>query len=441
MKVHQNLQIDCRWNVEKHSLEATKPDIADIGVKLDDVVLTQILDRATQKVRDFFRASPTRVAFWFADNWWRLRSETIPDPRYPSVEWRLRHEMSSASGGVLWPPIMIYSVGERIVFAPSLGGRHIGGPSQYLGFSVTSVSASAFERGIDAFFAEVLAEGSRLKDGPSLATLIKQLNTERADTELAGWRKLEACLGYDPDAAPDRVVEALTAYEDRVGKEGVEEAALATPGEQAPENLGNVLGAAEASNLSLDFTLSGKIQIDRTALVEAQPWQYAEAAAHQLRDIIQRPTEALRGKVFGEIFQTRWEDLKAATATARNLPFAATLVHRGEVRKLALQTQIPRDRRFEIARMFADAVWDRSHSFGPVTRARTDRQRFQRAFAQSLLCPYEGLRNIVDVNAPTAESITAAAKYFHVHPNVVRSLLVYKGIIPYQNLEEQLELA
>ncbi len=59
----------------------------------------------------------------------------------------------------------------------------------------------------------------------------------------------------------------------------------------------------------------------------------------------------------------------------------------------------------------------------------TARQRFQRAFAQSLLCPFEALRNFLGSNAPEDEDIAAAAGHFHVDPSVVRSLLANKSII------------
>ena len=42
---------------------------------------------------------------------------------------------------------------------------------------------------------------------------------------------------------------------------------------------------------------------------------------------------------------------------------------------------------------------------------------------------------------PKRAQIQAAAQVFGVHPHVVRNLLVYKGILPRETLEDQLEAA
>jgi Zn-dependent peptidase ImmA (M78 family) len=84
-------------------------------------------------------------------------------------------------------------------------------------------------------------------------------------------------------------------------------------------------------------------------------------------------------------------------------------------------------------------VWSGPDTFGIVSHAKTDRQKFQRAFAQSLLCPFEDLRYRVDLSGPQDDQIEAAARYYHVHRNVVRTLLVNKGFLPRETLAEQLE--
>jgi Zn-dependent peptidase ImmA (M78 family) len=109
--------------------------------------------------------------------------------------------------------------------------------------------------------------------------------------------------------------------------------------------------------------------------------------------------------------------------------------------RVALQTKTPHDRRFELVRQFADAVWQRDSEFGIVSRSKSDRQKFQRAFGNSLLCPFDDLQRVVDVNDPTPETITAAARRFGVHPSVVRYQLVYKGYLPFENTNEEAEAA
>lgn len=414
-------------------------DVAEITLRLGPHILSRLADTETHTTRDFFRASATAVGLWFADNWWRLRWETLADPHMPSVNWRLRHELNSAAGGTFWPPVMIYSVGERIVFAPSIGNRVVAGPQQYLDFPVSTVSAADYESEIDGFLQFVVEACAVSVDGRALAEILAQIRTERNDAELAGWRRLEACLGFDPDQAPDTVVEALIDLEGTVGEDGVEEAALARPGDDAPAVLQSVIAASEASPIEVDLAIATRIEKNPELPPNASPWRFAEEAAAELRRIIGVPQGKLVRSDFADLFKARWTDLKEATATARRLPYGARLAEDSGRDRLAMQTLTPHDRRFELARHLGDAIWSKQSSFGPVSRSRTDRQKFQRAFAQSLLCPFADVRERIDLAAPSIEQITDAARYFHVHSNVVRNLLVYKGILPFENLEQRID--
>ena len=189
-------------------------DVAEISLRLGNHVLSRIADTEKQTVRDYFRASATGLALWFADNWWRLRWETLRGVSSPGVNWRLRHELNSASGGALWPPVMIFSVGDRIAFAPSVAKNVVNGPQSYFySEQIGMVAARDYERELDGFFNAVMGHCAKTTDGKALAALLAQMTTEREHPELAAWRRLEACLGYDADEAPDEVMNALVDLE------------------------------------------------------------------------------------------------------------------------------------------------------------------------------------------------------------------------------------
>lgn len=418
----------------------TAGDVAEISIRLGQSVISRIADTQKGTNRDYFRASSTGLALWLADNWWRLRWETVQEARFPSVEWRLRHELNSASGGALWPPVMIYSVGDRIAFAPSVGKKMTDGPQAYFDFQIGMVAASDYESELDGFFSAVLDQCAKSVDGKALDVLLKQIYTERQDPELAAWRRLEACLGFDPDLAPEEVIKALIDLEGVAGEDGVEEAAHARPGVAAPQALSKAIDAAQQSDVEIDLSLAEELPHDWHLPSYASPWRMAEAAATELRLIIGVPRGRLDNHVFGDIFKSRWETLKNATATARGLSYGARINSDGKS-KVALQTSRPHDRRFELARQFADAVWQRNSEFGIVSRSNSDRQKFQRAFGHSLLCPFDDLQYILDVNDPTPEAMESAARKLGVNRTVVRNQLVYKGYLPFENPSEEAETA
>jgi hypothetical protein len=416
----------------------TPGDAAEISIRLGQSVISRIADTHKGTVRDYFRASSTGLALWLADNWWRLRWETVHEARIPTVEWRLHHELNSASGGALWPPVMIFSVGDRIAFAPSVGKNTIDGPQAYFDFKIGMVAASDYEAELDEFFAAVLGQCANSVDGEALNVLLKQIRIERQDSELAAWRRLEACLGFDPDSAPDEVIEALIDLERVAGEDGVEEAAHAQPGKAAPKTLSEAIDATQQSKIEIDLSLAEKLSCDWLLPSYVTPWRMAEAAATELRSIIGVPRGRIDNRVFGDIFKSRWETLKAATATARHLSYGARISSDSKF-KVSLQTLRPHDRRFELTRQFADAVWQRNSEFGIVSRSKSDRQRFQRAFANSLLCPFDDLQYILDVDDPTPEAMESAAMSFGVNKSVVRNQLVYKGYLPFENSSEEAE--
>jgi hypothetical protein len=415
-------------------------DVAEISLRVGDRVISRIADTEKQTVRDYFRASSTGLALWLADNWWRLRWETIRDFRFPSVDWRLRHELNSASGGTLWPPVMIFSVGNRIAFAPSVGKKIVDGPQSYFDFKVGMVAADEYEAELDRLFEAVLGHCAGTVDGKALKTSLEQITTERQDPELAAWRRLEACLGFDPDAAPDEVVDALVKLDEVAGEDGVEEAAHAQPGVTSAQFLSRAIEATRESEVEVDLSLADSLTRDWSLPSYASPWQMAEAAAREVRSIIGVPRGLLKHEVFENIFQVRWDYLKSATATARKLPYGARFGDEKKFR-IALQTYRSYDRRFELARLFGDAVWQKDACFGITSQAKTDRQKFQRAFAHGLLCPFDDLQRVLDVNDPTSDAMKAAAKKFGVHPSVVRNQLVYKGYLPFENTNEEAEAA
>lgn len=432
MTERKYFEMSAAWPARSH-------DVADISLRLGEQLLSRIADTNKGSVRDSFRASATSLALWLADNWWRLRWETLRSLQSVSSDWRIRHELNSASGGALWPPVMIYSSSDRIVFAPSFGRNTVGGPQQYFDFRVATVGAQEYEAEVDRFIGAVIGHCAQETDGKALGEIFRQVVAERIDPELAGWRRLEACLGFDPDQAPDTVIDALVAFEETVGEDGVDEAANAYPGTQSPSILRDVIEATRASSVELDLSLSHENNFSSDLPSTASPWMLAEAAAKNLRERIGIRRGPLKRQEFADVFKARWDDLKAAAATARNLPYCARLSMKGDSSLLSLKTFSAHDRRFELARFLGDAVWNDVGSFGIISYAKTDRQKFQRAFAHNLLCPFDDIRQHVDLNNPTDEDIDATARKFHVHSTVVRNQLIYKGYLPFENTREEVE--
>ncbi|WP_315764624.1 MULTISPECIES: hypothetical protein [unclassified Bradyrhizobium] len=432
-------QIEALWEKQP---EASAVDLAKITIIVGARSVTRLVDSSTNETRDYVRASAVSLAIWFADNWWRLRWEPIETKS--NVSWRLRHEITSASGGVTWPPLMIYGVGERVVVAPISTALEIGsGPVEFRAIPVSILPAKAYEAGVNNFFDNVLKSCEGARDWEPLNNLVQQLTSEWSDPDVSSWRRLEAKLGYDPDEAPEGLIEKFVDLEKALGSASIEEAALSSQGARSAAVLEKALDASRVSKVAVNLAAARSVADPKNDRDSTKPiWQVAENAAVRLR---LASTGRLDGPFLNpdlsDVIHQKWSKIKNALATARHLPYATRMNDGAGAEKLAMQAISPEGRRFEIARIIGDAVWTNDDRFGVVSRAKTDRQKFQRAFAQSLLCPFEDLVQHIDLTNPTKDQIDAAARRYQVHPEVVRTVLVNKRLLPRETLDQELEAA
>jgi hypothetical protein len=413
-------------------------DVAAVRLRANDQIMTQLFDPEEGRVRDHFRTSAVKLAFWFGENWWRLRYEPITDERAPPIDWRLRHEMNSGSGGSVWPALMIYGVGSRVIVSPSVG-RQAGVDSiRYLADRPVSVAAEAYEIGVDALFRAVLDSCAHHQDARALGALIERLRIERDDEGVAAWRRLEACLGFDPEQAPDQVINRLIALEDAVGEATIEEAAVAVQGIEAPIALERALDASRASHVVVDF--AAMRDSDGLDLHHIAPWHAGQLAAEHLRRVLNLP-EVVSWRDLGDMLATRSDQLAMAPATAYGMAYSTKIGDAADRAKLGLRFRPQADRRFEIGCFIGDDIWSRGHGVGIVAKSKTDRQKFQRAFAQSLFCPMGPLSEIVNLARPTEVQMDRAGRRFGVRPSVVKAMLTNRGYLPRETLADQLEAA
>ena len=107
---------------------------------------------------------------------------------------------------------------------------------------------------------------------------------------------------------------------------------------------------------------------------------------------------------------------------------------------ITLRSKWQEGRRFELCRALGDTLWASADILGPLAKTSTVRQKFQRAFAQSLLCPFEELQEVLDTDCPD-DDIAAAARHFHVAERVVQTVLVNKQVVERGRFTDLLEAA
>lgn len=410
---------------------------AEIGLFAGDLCLTELEDRMAKTVRPTFRASTYRLAFWLAENWWRLCWE----PEADHLDWQLSHNLAAIGAGYLWPSLTFISDGEAVTLRMRSSTVAATEDIRYLVQQDLRISLDAWVSGIDRFIGAVIERmrTSGHKD-TELEALWNELQEERGgDAQTARWRKLEALAGLDPGAESGAFLDSLLARQSEIGPSGLEElvAACKDATQTTLNRLANIREHS-ASRLAMPNLepLRQRIQegLNRqrvsSVLTEAQepPWQRAYQAADAVRDDWAFGSGAISNTQLAEALGAEQQLLLTPNAPTSS-PISAGFrdEHSGQF-AIAIGARAPTGRRFAVARLLGDylATTD-AECLLPATATKTARQKFQRAFAQQLLCPVEDLKAFLDTEHPTDDHIEEAAAEFDVSPLLIKTTLVNQG--------------
>jgi hypothetical protein len=379
--------------IEKHAL-------ASLSIIADGTPVCELDDLIAKTVRPDIRASAYHLALWLTANWWRLRWE----PERSTTDWRLSHQISAAGAGFAWPSLTFASDGDFILVRNVPTEVTAISPVRYIRNVCLNVRVTSFEAAVEGFVEAVLSRLSGLGCGGSnLSLLAEELRDERSDPELSSWRKLEALLGFDPDAAPEELASKLAEEKARIGEGAIDE-------------------------LAFRSEVVDEIAWDLDGLACELPWKMAERAAKAAR--------SAWGLARGPIDNARLAELLGVPQTAITEDYSkksqlAAGYRNGKANGrigIVLKSPYPENRRFELMRIIGDClIAESGDHLLPVTRAKTFRQKFQRAFAQEVLCPWADLDGLVGTEEPDDDTISNAARHFDVSQRLIETTLVNKG--------------
>ena len=350
-------------------------DICQIGIRANDRFLTRLFRYSSNREGTFLHAPPACLAFWILDNWWKIFHE----PELPggvTAEWLLAHEMSAIGGGYAWPAARFWGERRQVGIRVQPLCSDSSGPVRFKADCSCSIPSVDVERAFDAFLDRVCELA--LDDRDTLRDLHLQVKREREDPEVAAWRAIEAKLGFDVDEAPVELMRRLNGLIAELGLDAVSEACMSKQGHDVSLALEEGLSAVENS----------RTRVDLSAAVSATPSQVDA-------DLSCAPSPSVR--------TAPWAVAERAATRMREL---------------------------------GDAIWSEHDSLGLISPAESVRQKFQRAFAQSFLCPFRDLLDYIGTDSPTSDDVTAAAHRFRVSERMVRSMLVNKKVIDRQEFQQ-----
>lgn len=415
-----------------------RASFGEIGISAADQVLTELEDRFAKTVRQSVRASAYDMALWFVANWWRLRWETEAKS---VTDWQLSHNLAAAGGGFAWPNILFVSDGSHVHIESRRTKPSPVSPIAYLSHKDIVIRASALEAGIDQFVEGVLSRLAAItKNQSPLATLWNQLDSERRDPDLGPYRRLEARLGFDPGDVPPELVDSLLENVAEAGRDSVEEIAAAAK-EKAPGLLRDMLAQTRRSGIHMSLNSFEQIvkSCDTSSFEADLPWKRATSAARIARQVWGIGEGPISNETLSDLFEVQRGYLE--NPAVKTSPIAAGLRADDSVDsvKVVMRGKYGTGRRFELMRLVGDCIAaPHPDRLLPATTAKTDRQKFQRAFAQEFLLPFEEVQQRIAEQKPgtdiSEDDVDEIAQAYDVSPLVVQTLLVNKAYLARENL-------
>lgn len=400
-------------------------DVGGIRIRFGGEVLTRLIRPGEEHESEFLCAPAGALAKWLLDRGWRLRYEPIPGRSSPihgiAAQWRVAHDLRAVASGYPWPAALLWSDGEESFGCAQPDPVGITAPVRFTAdVPLAHVPVAEFERGVDTFLAALSADTAIKED-------FDALRAERLDGEQAAWRRLEACLGFDPDEAPDDLMTALGKLANQYGETNVEEAAAAAPGSNAASVLQqHIAQAADFGSWECTFPTSREL----APAHGLEPTMKAENLAASTRKV---------ANISGPVTDERLGELCGTSAEAFQEGVKLKLRFRLRVRPLGaaadrviVKSRRPENRRFQFARALGDVELAKSRapgSLGPLADSNTARQKFQRAFAAALLCPIDELWAMLP-DSYDQDDIDSAAEHFRVSPYLVAATLANHNFAP-----------
>lgn len=420
--------ISCEWLPGSYGEAAEQSTLAELTIEVAQSCATQVEDLLAKTVRPSVRLSAFPLAEWFAANWWRL----LWEPQSDTYSWRASHKVGNAGYGYIWPDLSFSSDCRTVLVSSRPTTLWAAEPIRYLNRFDIPIAISDFEDGVSHFIEGTIARLSNAQKAKfDLVELWQEITEERHNPEAAQWRRLEAGMGYDPDEAPEGLIAGLQEQAKRYGASSVQEMAAAAK-DQAPAHINGLWEAAQESGVTVQVPSFSDLR--RRLKTEGNPgdlpWQWTAQAAQLARETWGLDIPVATAQLV-DLFRVSPKQFGEPGHPAHTF-LSAGFRDDGHSDSFSISwnSNYPTSRRFTLARLVGDhIVTPEQERLLPGTRVATHRQKFQRAFAQELLCPFAVLKEVLGTEMPDNDDITAAAEHFAVSPLTVQSILVNKGVV------------
>lgn len=377
--------------------------------------------------RDGILVSPLPLARWFGNAFWRLTSEAGPSWRQtPDLSWHMAHQMQACGEGYVWPNLTIFSNDRQLtVLAGSQDEWQARmQPCIFTEEAACQLSVEPVRRELLKF----MEESFQQTGDQELECRHGQILRELDEAEYRQYRELEAMLGYDPDYAPEDMMDELAESDlDYPTLAEISNGLNPLCGvrfEEQPEKFSAITNDDNGMAVRFDLT---RRELSRNE----DPWTSGRKLAKGLRkELGLDPESRIHVQTLLDcmrLTKEQFEDLpmaQDACLCAMDDNCASIKILRGRTRRI-------HNSRFQAARCIG--AWlsaPREARWLTLTKSMSWEQQCQRNFAADFLAPMHAVLNMLkEMGSIGASSVIKVADYFMVSPmTICHSLVNHKRI-------------
>ena len=373
---------------------------ASLGILVGDSILTRVLDARAKTVRDFVHVPLYPLAEWLATNWWFLTHELGNPTKEGDPDFHRRHALRTSREGYAFPDLEVISSGTRTRLVwrrDQLPWSRV----EFLGQGEAWVDSGEFRETCADLVYQITRRLASL--GVEDTLLQEEWDAiQSTDEEQAQFCRTAAGLGWDPYALDEGRRAFLPLLAEKLGGL-LEEAvpAIVTEGAYADwfSVVDTIAEARSVNSLPLERVRSFRDDAHLDATRELDSWAVGYEFARRLRrslglDSAPLPTVAHMAEALGEDAASIEEVTTKRLESGHWPPLLDGVITRSddEAPAFAFRRLSAPSRRFHFCRALAEALLSPG-SDTLLTRAHSERQQRNRAFAAEFLAPSSALRS------------------------------------------------
>jgi hypothetical protein len=401
---------------------------ARLSIFVGNEPVTRLLDERSRTVRDSVYVPLYPLAEWFATHWWALRNEVDTPERTSDPSYETRHLLREAREGYALPSLRIQSVGNaiRCAWGAEKLPRH---KIQFVSTGVDYVDVVSFEHTVSEFVAAVV---TRLSESSVRGTLLEEewSAINRADEEERAFCNVVGALGLDPydlaEPQAQEIVEAASRIPNEVHEEFFVVADPRTLAEES-KRLSEAIQVCKEN--TVDLTFAKQLRSQTPSLISdgvGPPWRQGYEAAKALRKLLSLdgrpiPTDG----ELADALHLGAGQFEEAIYRLPSRPHANAVVdavvglNSNGSPGFAIAEARSESIRFHFCRGLFEYLSSRGEGVIAITRAASNRQKRNRAFAAEFLAPSSTLHQQVAGAFLTTDDIEELASEFGVSSYVI----------------------